>query len=75
VGVIRPDGAAGQQAVIGTRLWPTVLTGALWPIIRFRCEAGIAWRASEVAYFSPSWTAFQADYGRDFSVIVDGVSV
>jgi hypothetical protein len=29
----------------------------------------------ERAYFSPSWTAFQADGGRDFSVIVDGVSV
>jgi hypothetical protein len=29
----------------------------------------------EGAYFSPSWTAFQADRGRDFSVIVDGVSV
>ena len=28
-----------------------------------------------LAYFSPSWTAFQADRGRDFSVIVDGVSV
>jgi hypothetical protein len=26
------------------------------------------------AYFSPSWTAFQADRGRGFSVIVDGVS-
>ena len=26
------------------------------------------------AYFSQSWTAFQADRGRDFSVIVDGVS-
>jgi VanZ family protein len=26
------------------------------------------------AYFSPSWTAFQADRGRDFSVIVDCVS-
>jgi len=26
-------------------------------------------------YFSPSWTAFQADRGRYFSVIVDGVSV
>ena len=26
------------------------------------------------ACFSPSWTAFQADRGRDFSVIVDGVS-
>ena len=25
-------------------------------------------------YFSPSWTPFQADRGRDFSVIVDGVS-
>ena len=26
------------------------------------------------AYFSPSWTPFQADRGRHFSVIVDGVS-
>ena len=26
------------------------------------------------AYFSPSWTAFQADRGRHFSVMVDGVS-
>ena len=30
---------------------------------------------SFIAYFSPSWTAFQADRGRGFSVIVDGVSV
>lgn len=30
--------------------------------------------ADQPAYFSPSWTAFQADRGRDFSVIVDGVS-
>ena len=29
---------------------------------------------NQVAYFSPSWTAFQADRGRDFSVIVDGIS-
>jgi hypothetical protein len=27
------------------------------------------------AYFSPSWTALQADGGRDFNVIVDGASV
>jgi hypothetical protein len=27
------------------------------------------------AYFSPSWTAFQTDGGRDFNVIVDGVPV
>ncbi|WP_018907558.1 hypothetical protein [Variovorax paradoxus] len=26
------------------------------------------------AYFSPSWTAFQADRGRRFNVIVDGIS-
>ena len=26
-------------------------------------------------YFSPSWTAFQADRGRCFSVMVDGASV
>jgi hypothetical protein len=29
---------------------------------------------SSVAYFRASWTAFQADRGRDFSVIVDAVS-
>jgi hypothetical protein len=29
----------------------------------------------QAAYFSPSWTPFQADGGRDFSVIVDGVSI
>ena len=26
------------------------------------------------AYFSPSWTAFQAERGRDFRLIVDGIS-
>ncbi|MDO9005922.1 MAG: hypothetical protein Q7V20_20955 [Aquabacterium sp.] len=30
--------------------------------------------ASLAAYFSPSWTAFQADRGRCFSVMVDGIS-
>jgi len=29
----------------------------------------------EGAYFSPSWTPFQADRGRCFSGIVDGISV
>ena len=37
--------------------------------------AGICAGCRFNAYFSPSWTAFQADRGRDFSVIVDGVSV
>jgi hypothetical protein len=32
------------------------------------------WSRPATAYFSPSWTAFQADRGRDFSVIVDGIS-
>jgi hypothetical protein len=32
-------------------------------------------RAIYSAYFSPSWTAFQVDGGRDFNVVVDGVSV
>jgi hypothetical protein len=31
-------------------------------------------RTPRSAYFRPSWTAFQADRGRHFSVIVDGVS-
>jgi len=40
------------------------------------CYAGgmTSFLYSRGAYFSPSWTAFQADRGRDFSVIVDGVS-
>lgn len=33
---------------------------------------GSAWLVG--AYFSPSWTAFQAERGRHFSVIVDGIS-
>ena len=37
--------------------------------------AGRPARAGAAAYFSPSWTAFQADRGRRFSGIVDGVSV
>jgi hypothetical protein len=37
---------------------------------------GVAYlTAPNGAYFSPSWTAFQAERGRDFSVMVDGVSV
>jgi hypothetical protein len=34
----------------------------------------LGYGSTQGAYFSPSWTAFQADRGRDFSVIVDGVS-
>jgi hypothetical protein len=30
---------------------------------------------SRPAYFSPSWTAFQVERGRDFSMIVDGISI
>ena len=30
--------------------------------------------AAVIAYFSPSWTALQAERGRHFSVIVDGIS-
>jgi len=29
---------------------------------------------AKAAYFSPLWTAFQAERRRDFSVIVDGIS-
>ena len=44
-------------------------------VLRQLAYDGIETRfAYRVAYFSPSWTAFQADRGRDFSVIVDGVS-
>ena len=37
--------------------------------------AGLQHPRNITAYFSPSWTAFQTDRGRDFSGIVDGVSV
>ena len=37
-------------------------------------KAAVAVTNAQIAYFSPSWTAFQADRGRDFSVIVDGIS-
>jgi hypothetical protein len=59
------------------------LTLELRPMARAATLGGMAtdgWRRNRLggdhaAYFSPSWTAFQADGGRDFSVIVDGVSV
>ena len=52
---------------------------ALLGDIRLLIEAARQRAASAVnselsAYFSPSWTAFQAERGRDFSVIVDGIS-
>ena len=37
-----------------------------------RCSA--CGSRSAVTTFSPSWTAYQADRGQHFSVIVDGVS-
>jgi hypothetical protein len=40
----------------------------------WRTQRSCSPRYIEAAYFSPSWTPFQADRGRDFSVIVDGVS-
>ena len=45
---------------------------ALTPQSERQCGLAEICRAD---YFSPSWTAFQAERGRDFSVIVDGVSV
>jgi hypothetical protein len=48
-------------------LLAALMAVALW-------TAFAAFLVGSVAYFSPSWTAFQADRGRDFSVIVDGVS-
>jgi hypothetical protein len=41
---------------------------------RLHREQGVEGDDCRAAYFSPSWTAFQADRGLDFSVIVDGVS-
>jgi uncharacterized protein YqeY len=56
------------QVYLPARLSAEEVTAAVKAIVQ---ELG----ASGPAYFSPSWTAFQADGGRDFNVIVDGVSV
>lgn len=37
--------------------------------LRWKCK-----HCGKTAYFSPSWTPFQADRGRHFSLIVDAVS-
>ena len=56
-------------------------SGEVNPIYRIAPGGGqlaaarFAPQIAHIAYFSPSWTAFQADRGRHFSVIVDGVSV
>ena len=42
---------------------------------RFRKAGSLGLWYGAAAYFSASWTAFQTDRGRDFSGIVDGVSV
>ena len=45
-------------------------------VARWFADRALSSHADPVgAYFSPSWTPFQVDRGRDFSVIVDGVSV
>ena len=47
--------------------------GKTWLALTRKLSGGV--ELFLAAYFSPSWTAFQPDGGRDFSVIVDGVSV
>ncbi|MCK6372778.1 MAG: hypothetical protein L6Q69_01595 [Zoogloea sp.] len=62
--------AAGQSVGDHRPSWPHFTPSF------FRHEQTLrAARSWLFAYFSPSWTAFQADRGRGFSVIVDGVSV
>ena len=55
------------------RLDSTVLAQRLAGAVAYDRIAGY-FRSSLFAYFSPSRTAFQADRGRHFSVIADGVS-
>ena len=72
-------GCAHSFVVVGKRLprempqftWVNTILGNLKTMIN---GAHKAFKFRN-AYFSPSWTAFQADRGRHFSVIVDGVSV
>ncbi|MGS5085002.1 hypothetical protein ACVC7V_00680 [Hydrogenophaga sp. A37] len=76
----------GIQRAIDTSRDPD-LTRKVLPLMRpgapkISTTAGIVDLAVETpppkalpAYFSPSWTAFQVDGGRDFNVVVDGVSV
>jgi len=60
----------GQEAFIAD----PVLKLLAKPFVSCRLDGEHFERLMTVAYFSPSWTAFQAERGRDFSVIVDGIS-
>jgi hypothetical protein len=57
------------------RAWLDSMIGMRHQLVRGIEDIRTSPTISPPAYFSPSWTAFQADRGRDFSVIVDGVSV
>ena len=54
--------------------WPRIWKELLARGIRVGKERVRKLMSLHGAYFSRSWTAFQADRGRGFSVIVDGVS-
>lgn len=58
-----------QWGSLESREWPFADTVLLTD------ESGSGKSTLLDAYFSPSWTAFQVDGGRDFNVVVDGVSV
>ena len=55
----------GDKALANFKRRINELTGRSW---------GVSMQHRLTAYFSPSWTAFQADRGRCFSVMVDGIS-
>ena len=57
---------------LAQKLQPAALNARVIPSVAYT-GPGVAW-VGLAAYFSPSWTAFQADRGRYFSVIVDGIS-
>jgi hypothetical protein len=60
------QGARDQLELRHRGVWALTISCAI--------TSGGGGRSSLSAYFRPTWTAFQAERGRHFSVIVDGIS-
>ena len=62
-----------QDAILNSANFSSIATDEKGAIQTSTSVPSACWAMPE--YFSPSWTAFQADRGRCFSAIMDGVSV
>jgi hypothetical protein len=67
--IVINDGSFASDKDLLKNLWSALYGGSVEPEL-INCSPQLF----TPAYFSPSWTAFQAERGRDFSVIVDGIS-